>query len=79
MVRAAVQELGLPHVTSGHRIVTVSVGVASTVPNDALQPSDLVEAADAGLYVAKRSGRNRVAGHGLGWSAESGDPMWMAS
>ncbi len=79
MVRAAVQNLALPHANSGHRIVTVSVGVASTVPNDVLQPSDLVEAADAGLYIAKRSGRNRVAGHGLGWNAEIGDPMWMAS
>jgi diguanylate cyclase (GGDEF)-like protein len=78
MVRTAVQDLALPHATSGHRIVTVSVGVASTVPNDALRPSDLVEGADASLYVAKRSGRNTVAGHGLGWTAEGGDPVWMA-
>jgi diguanylate cyclase (GGDEF)-like protein len=79
MVRAAVQDLAVPHATSSHRTVTVSVGVASTFPNDALRPSDLVEAADASLYVAKRSGRNRVAGHGIGWTAESGDPKWMAS
>ena len=78
MVRTAVQDLALPHATSSYRTVTVSVGVASTIPNDALRPSDLVEAADASLYVAKRSGRNRVAGHGLGWTAESGDPMWKA-
>lgn len=78
MVRAAVQDLSLPHATSGHRTVTVSVGVASTLPNDALQPSDLIEAADASLYVAKRNGRNTVAGHGLGWTAESGDPMGLA-
>ena len=79
MVRAAVQDLAVPHATSSHRTVTVSVGVASTVPNDALRPSDLVEAADASLYVAKRSGRNRVAGHGFGQTIESGDPKWMAS
>jgi diguanylate cyclase (GGDEF)-like protein len=79
MVRTAVQDLALPHATSSHRTVTVSVGVASTIPNDALRPSDLVEAADASLYVAKRSGRNSVAGHGLGWTAENGDPMWKAS
>jgi diguanylate cyclase (GGDEF)-like protein len=66
MVRAAVQDLALPHTTSSHQTVTVSVGVASTRPNDELKPSDLIETADASLYLAKRSGRNIVAGHGVG-------------
>jgi diguanylate cyclase (GGDEF)-like protein len=39
--------------------VTVSVGCASREPNTAT-PGDLVRAADAALYQAKRSGRNRV-------------------
>jgi len=39
--------------------VKVSVGVAS-LPEDALTGSDLVAAADRGLYLAKRSGKNRV-------------------
>ena len=64
-VRLAVQGLSVPHATSNHRTVTVSVGVASTRPNDTQQPSDLIEAADASLYIAKRSGRNTVAGHGF--------------
>ena len=37
-VRAAVQDLGLPHTTSSHGTVTVSVGVAATLPNDAANP-----------------------------------------
>ena len=37
-VRATVQRLGLPHITSSHRMVTVSVGVAATLPNDAQTP-----------------------------------------
>lgn len=73
IVRVAVLDLVIPHVTSNHQIVTVSVGVASLKPNEALNPNDLLEAADASLYVAKRSGRNRVAEHGLAQAGETGD------
>jgi diguanylate cyclase (GGDEF)-like protein len=65
-VRAAVLELELPHATSAHRCVTVSVGVACPLPNDSLTPADLIEAADAALYAAKHRGRNTVVGHGFG-------------
>jgi diguanylate cyclase (GGDEF)-like protein len=64
-VRAAVQTLALPHITSGHQCVTVSVGVACTRPNDSLRPGDLIEAADAALYAAKHRGRNTVVEHGF--------------
>src|SRR5579863_197234 len=72
MVRAAVQDLAIPHVTSSHMAVTVSVGVAGVKTFEALTPGDLLEAADASLYVAKRNGRNAVAKHGLGKTAETG-------
>jgi diguanylate cyclase (GGDEF)-like protein len=65
MVRAAVQELGMPHCTSHHQTVTVSVGVACARPNDKQQPGDLIEAADAALYAAKHRGRNAVVEHGI--------------
>jgi diguanylate cyclase (GGDEF)-like protein len=71
MVRAAVQNLAIPHVTSNHMAVTVSVGVAGVKPCEALTTGDLLEAADASLYVAKRNGRNAVAEHSLGQSAEN--------
>ena len=72
-VRAAVQGLAISHLTSNHQTVTVSVGMASLRPNEALNPNDLLEAADASLYVAKRQGRNRVAEHGLTQAGENGD------
>ena len=40
--------------------VTVSIGVASVVPDGASPFSALFQAADEALYQAKRSGRDRV-------------------
>jgi diguanylate cyclase (GGDEF)-like protein len=63
MVRSAIGELALPHATSNHEYVTVSIGVASAKPNEDQCPGELIEAADAALYAAKRRGRNTVVGH----------------
>lgn len=42
--------------------VTMSIGVASCIPAEGLDPFDLVKAADTCLYEAKEAGRNRVEG-----------------
>jgi diguanylate cyclase (GGDEF)-like protein len=65
MIRAAVAALAVPHATSPHQQITVSVGVACVTPNDTQEPKDLVEAADAALYAAKHRGRNAVVEHGF--------------
>ncbi|MGV8040202.1 MAG: diguanylate cyclase [Thermoanaerobaculaceae bacterium] len=60
-LRAGVEALRLPHGASDvapH--VTISLGVASTVPGIGADPASLVAAADAALYRAKAAGRNRV-------------------
>ncbi len=59
-VRAAVAGLALPHASVATEIVTVSVGVAATVPNRTGTPEQLIKFADSQLYEAKRTGRNRV-------------------
>ena len=72
MVRIAIQDLGMPHITSAYQYVTVSVGVACTTPSDAQAPKDLIEAADAALYAAKHRGRNAVVEHGLIRAGDAG-------
>ena len=59
-LRRAVEDLRMPHETSPRGFVTISVGVASLVPAKSDNAQCLIEAADAGLYDAKRRGRNMV-------------------
>jgi diguanylate cyclase (GGDEF)-like protein len=66
LVRVAVEKLAMPHATSAHQCVTVSVGIACTKPSESQKPGDLIEAADAALYAAKHRGRNNVVEHGFG-------------
>jgi diguanylate cyclase (GGDEF)-like protein len=79
LVRKAVWDQAMPHSTSVHQIVTVSVGVACTRPNDTQRPGDLIEAADAALYAAKHRGRNAVVEHGFVRITDGDGSMAMAS
>lgn len=61
-LRRRIELLGLEHRNHPSGIVTVSIGVASLVPEAKIGgPDDLVVCADLALYEAKESGRNRVA------------------
>jgi diguanylate cyclase (GGDEF)-like protein len=79
MVRAAIESLAMPHCTSSHQIVTVSVGVAGTKPNDTQRSGDLIEAADAALYAAKHRGRNAVVEHGFVRATDGDGDVALAS
>ena len=62
-LRRAVEDLQMAHEKSPNGIVTISIGAASIVPGKGDGAQRLVEAADAGLYAAKRRGRNMVVAH----------------
>ena len=61
-LRARVEGLAQEHARSAATAcVTISVGVASAVPERRSSPDLLVAAADEAVYRAKHEGRNRVA------------------
>ncbi len=60
-IRASVEAQQLAHAHSATAaVVTVSIGVAAWPPGDQEPDDALIAAADAALYEAKRTGRNRV-------------------
>jgi diguanylate cyclase (GGDEF)-like protein len=59
-LRGAVAGLSIDHGFAPCGYVSVSIGVAALTPTGAQGPQVLIEAADAGLYAAKRNGRNQV-------------------
>jgi diguanylate cyclase (GGDEF)-like protein len=73
-IRLAIECLGIEHATSTHGVVTVSAGAASVGPFQGDEAAaDLVAAADAALYRAKKRGRNIVC------ASQRGDAVAMTT
>ena len=59
-IRCLIEALGIAHEAAGaNNVVTVSCGVAAAPPST-VSALELIAAADAALYAAKRNGRNQV-------------------
>ena len=58
-IRSRLREMIVLHQGQSLGMITVSVGVAA-LPEHGTSPKELLEAADAALYAAKREGRDRV-------------------
>ncbi|MEW5920281.1 MAG: diguanylate cyclase [Bacillota bacterium] len=60
-LRSLIEGLNIPHAYSSVKdVVTISLGVATIVPEDAMSCKTLIERADKALYHAKQRGRNQV-------------------
>lgn len=60
-LRTGVEALGITHSSSSiSKVVTISLGVATLIPQRDSSPDQLIMAADQALYQAKRDGRNQV-------------------
>lgn len=60
LVQSAVRNLSMPGAISGSPAVTVSVGLATAIPDRGISPEALLTAADRALYQAKGQGRDRI-------------------
>jgi len=70
-LRAAVEALQIPHAHSlVKKVVTVSVGAATTIPVHTDSPSALLMEADRMLYEVKKEGRNAVRASDMGGPEE---------
>ncbi len=59
-IRESVKNQKIPHKKSTKKIVTVSIGVATTIPKKNTNPIELINKADSALYKAKSTGRDKT-------------------
>lgn len=64
-IKVAIEELQIPHTTTVSNYVTVSQGIATTIPDADSLFESLISLADVALYEAKDRGRNNFVSYSL--------------
>lgn len=60
-IQETVQSLKIPHGSSEiSDIVTISIGIATCLPDSTSDPDELIQSADSALYLSKTNGRNTI-------------------
>ncbi|MEH7072542.1 diguanylate cyclase domain-containing protein [Neobacillus drentensis] len=60
-IKGTIENLRIPHISSDIAdIITLSIGIASVLPNNSVKPQELIQMADEALYLSKTKGRNTI-------------------
>ena len=60
-LRVEIENLKIPHEDSKtSNVVTISIGISCTIPNENIEMNDLIRKADNALYLSKKAGRNKL-------------------
>ncbi|WP_342430039.1 diguanylate cyclase [Neobacillus sp. FSL H8-0543] len=60
-IQETIHSLEIPHIGSEiSNTVTISIGIATIVPNTEINSKKLIQLADMALYASKKNGRNRI-------------------
>ncbi len=61
-IRQEVFKLKIPHKHSDYGVITISIGISTSVPGKFEKYEELIDDADKNLYIAKSKGKNRIEG-----------------
>ena len=60
-LRVEIENLKISHEDSKtSNVVTISIGISCTIPNENIEMNDLIRKADNALYLSKKAGRNKL-------------------
>jgi diguanylate cyclase (GGDEF)-like protein len=75
-MQSAIAQLRISHRhPSNNSCITISIGIASTIPQPDWRPALLIDQADRLLYLAKQQGRNQIMYQSISQPHQQGEPV----